>query len=195
MKPSLRPRAYRVSVAILLAMLGSRAASAAPSAPCDLQLTVELTPDVPDTSDAGFISSLLNNHADYRLELLRQDGPSLIELDLVGPGPEYLCQSVIETMRRDARVLSVRVDSPETPTDTVVITPAPAEESSGVHLSSVGVGSLYWAARHPSNAWRVLLPVEPGHPLGDEAIKQAGSRAADPVPLANGMPLSGGPLI
>jgi hypothetical protein len=161
MKPSHRLAAGAVTVGILLSILDCSNATAAPSDTCDLRLTVELTPDVPDASDAGFISSLLNNHPDYRLDLLRQDGPSLIELDLAGPGPEYLCQRVIETMRRDARVLSVRLDSAETPTATIVITPAPAEEPSGIHLSSVGVGSLYWAAHHPSEAWRVLLPIRP----------------------------------
>ena len=176
MTPSGRPGAYAVAAVVLLAVVGGRTAWAAPSTPCDLQLTVELTPDVPDASDAGFLSSLLNNHSDYRLELLRQDGPSAIGLDLAGPGPEYLCQSVVETMRRDARVLSVRVDSPETPTATVVITPAPGEESR-VHLSRAGVGSLYWAAHHPTEAWRVLLPIQPGHSPGVEALKSAGSRA------------------
>ncbi|MGO9852761.1 MAG: hypothetical protein ACLPTM_14250 [Steroidobacteraceae bacterium] len=74
-----------------------------------MRLTVELTPDVPNADDAGFLSSLLSNHPEYRLDLLRLDDPSLIELELAGPGPEYLCQSVIETMRKDARVLSIRV--------------------------------------------------------------------------------------
>jgi hypothetical protein len=176
MKPSLRLGAYVVPAAMLLAMVGGRTASAAPGTPCDLRLAVELTPDVPDASDAGFLSSLLNNHSDYRLELLRQDGPSAIELDLAGPGPEYLCQSVVETMRRDARVLSVRVDSPERPSATVVITPAPAEKSR-LHLSRAGVGSLYWAAHHPTEAWRVLLPIQPGHSPGVEALKDAESPA------------------
>lgn len=178
MKPIRLPGAYAAAAVMLLAIVSSRTASATPSIPCDLRLAVELTPDVPDASDAGFLSSLLNNHSDYRLQLLRQDGPSLIELDLVGPGPEYLCRSVIETMRRDARVLSVRVDPPETPTATAVITAGPAGESSPVRLSRSGVGALYWAARHPSDGWRVLLPGEPGHALGDEALKEARSRAA-----------------
>ena len=171
MKPRSRPGAYAVAAVMLLAVVGGRTASAAPNTPCDLRLAVELTPDVPDASDAGFLSSLLSNRSDYRLELLRQDGPSAIELDLVGPGPEYLCQSVVETMRRDARVLSVRVASPERLTATVAITPAPAEQSH-VHLSRAGVGSLYWAAHHPAEAWRVLLPIQPGHSPGVEALRE-----------------------
>jgi hypothetical protein len=78
---------------------------------CYLRVTVELTPDVPDARNEGFLSSLLSNHPDYRLDLLRVDDPSRIELELMGPGPEYLCQDVVETMRKDARVLFVHVDS------------------------------------------------------------------------------------
>jgi hypothetical protein len=81
---------------------------------CEARLTVELTPDVPDARDAGFLSSLLSNHSDYRLRLLREIDPSLIELNLAGPGPDYLCQNVIEAMRKDGRVLSIDVDPMET---------------------------------------------------------------------------------
>jgi len=28
------------------------------------------------------------------------------------------------------------------------------------HLSVAGIASLYWAARHPTQAWRVFLPVQ-----------------------------------
>jgi len=35
------------------------------------------------------------------------------------------------------------------------------KESSDLHLSLVGIGSLYWAAHHPKHAWRVLLPIQP----------------------------------
>jgi hypothetical protein len=37
----------------------------------------------------------------------------------------------------------------------------PRKESSDWHLSLVGIGSLYWAARHPQHAWRVLMPIQP----------------------------------
>ena len=102
-------RCSACTAATLLAMLGGRAAAAADT-DCHLRVTVELTPDVPNASDVGFLSSLLNNHPDYRLDLLQLDDPSRIELELAGPGPAYLCQNVVETMRRDARVLSIHVD-------------------------------------------------------------------------------------
>lgn len=86
---------------------------AAPVAPCDMQLQVELTPDVPDPSDAGFVSSLLGNHADYRLTLQRLDpeDSSVIVLDLTGPGPKAGCLQVVQAMRKDGRVAVVTVET------------------------------------------------------------------------------------
>lgn len=36
------------------------------------------------------------------------------------------------------------------------------EEPSNTRFSRTGLGSLYWAARHPAQAWRVLLPIQDG---------------------------------
>jgi hypothetical protein len=169
-----------LAVTLLLAVPASRTAQAAPFARCNARLTVELTPDVPDASDAGFLSSLLNNHPDYRLELLRKDDPSLIEVDLSGPGPSYVCEEVINTMRKDARVLSVRVNRGETPVATTTgIAPISSDELWGVQVSSAAIGSLYWAAHHPGKAWRVLLPVQPDEAPGGERLKE--TRAVRPV--------------
>ena len=44
----------------------------------------------------------------------------------------------------------------------VVVTPSAPDESSNTHLSRTGIGSLYWAARQPAQAWRVLLPIVSG---------------------------------
>lgn len=92
---------------ILSALLGTNAAAAATPAPCDVRLSVELTPDVPNPGDAGFLSSLLGDHTGYQLTLRRQRDGSVIVLELTGPGPDYLCRNVVEAMRRDGRVLSV----------------------------------------------------------------------------------------
>ena len=62
-------------------------------------------------------------------------------------------------MRKDARVLSIRVDSGDTQVIQAMALAPAAAELWGVQVSGGGVGSLYWAARHPSRAWRVLLPV------------------------------------
>ena len=144
---------------LLLALLGSEGAAAAPEEDCNLRLTVALTPDVPDASDVGFLSSLLDNHPAYRLELLKQIDPSAIEVKLFGPGPGYLCQNVVEAMRRDGRVLSIA----ESPSATTSV-PQTSIELWGIAVSGSGIGSLYWAAHHPQRAWKVLLPIRSRDP-------------------------------
>ncbi len=99
------------AVAVLAVLGGPSMAAAQEETVCDARLVVELSPDVPRASDDGFLSSLLNNHVTYRLELRRQEDSSVIEVDLTGPGPSYRCQNVIESMRKDARVESIRVES------------------------------------------------------------------------------------
>ena len=37
--------------------------------------------------------------------------------------------------------------------------PLPAERGSDLHVSGTGIGSLYWAIRHPAKAWQVVLPI------------------------------------
>jgi hypothetical protein len=91
---------------------GGSPAEAAPTRLCDMRLQVELTPDVPNPGDVGFISSLLGNHPDFRLTLQRQDPetPSVITLDLTGPGSSAAgCDEVLDSMRKDARVMSIEV--------------------------------------------------------------------------------------
>jgi hypothetical protein len=98
------------SAVVLLSVLVSSTASAGAPAPCDVRLTVELTPDVPDATDAGFLGSLLSNQVGYLLTLLRERSDSLLVLELTGPGPDYRCQNAIEAIHRDGRVLSVHVN-------------------------------------------------------------------------------------
>jgi hypothetical protein len=95
-----------VWLALSAANLPGNAVAGAPVL-CDLQLTVELTPDVPDPSGAGFLSSLLGNHPGYGLTLLRKRSGSVLDLELTGPGPDYLCHDVIDAIRKDGRVQSV----------------------------------------------------------------------------------------
>jgi hypothetical protein len=99
----------------LLAVLGPgaarAAAQAAPATPCDLRLWVELSPDVPTPLGAAFLSSLLGHRAGYRLTVEWQEPEStfLFALDLTGPGPEASCREVVDSMRKDTRVLSIVV--------------------------------------------------------------------------------------
>ncbi len=176
-------RAYRwltLTTAVLITgsvalVFASGTAHAASPGPCEMRLGVVLTPDVPDPRDPGFLSSLLSNHPGYRLTLLEQDPGSSLVLDLLGPGPEYQCRNVIETMRRDARVLSVDVQMEPVPVralsvDTadsddeqaVAVTAPVVQDKSNTHLSLAGLGSLFWAAGHPAQAWKIVTPVQPG---------------------------------
>jgi hypothetical protein len=94
-----------------VALLSGGVAEAAPPMTCYRRLSVELTPDVPNPRDDGFLSSLLGNKVDYQLIYRGQidsDSDDIL-LELVGPGPEYRCRAVIQEMRRDGRVLSIRV--------------------------------------------------------------------------------------
>jgi hypothetical protein len=102
------------SAALLAAVLAGNVAAASP-AMCDMRLSIELTPDVPEPPDAGFLSSLLNNQVSYRLILLGRQSGSVIVTELAGPGPEYRCRNVVEAMRKDGRVLSIHVDQDATP--------------------------------------------------------------------------------
>jgi hypothetical protein len=100
-----------ISGAVVLAsMLVFGTVSAAAPAPCHVRLTVELTPDVPNPTDAGFLGSLLSNQVNYLLSVRRERSDSLLVLDLTGLGPNYRCRNAIETIRRDGRVLSVHVN-------------------------------------------------------------------------------------
>lgn len=96
--------AILVSVALASAVASNAAAAATPAS-CDLELSVTLTPDVPDSRDPGFLSSLLSNHPAYQLVLREQRDTSVIGVELTGP--ESGCRDVVEAMRRDGRVLSV----------------------------------------------------------------------------------------
>lgn len=108
---------FALAAALVMVALGvlspaeSSAAQAAPVASCDMRLRVELTPDVPNPRDPGFVSSLLANHPDYQLTLLRQDprNAAVITLGVTGPAPLAGCREVVNSMRRDTRVSSVAV--------------------------------------------------------------------------------------
>ena len=99
----------RTGLLIAAATLATGLADTAGAAVCDRRLVVELTPDVPDPRDSGFLSSLLSNEVDYRLVFRRQADDTNITVELIGPGPGYRCQEAIDTLSRDARVLSVQV--------------------------------------------------------------------------------------
>jgi hypothetical protein len=79
------------------------AEAAAGPATCIVRLPVELTPEVPNPSGRGFISSLLGNHVADRLTLMRQIDDTSIDAKLDGPGTGESCEEVVENMRGDGR--------------------------------------------------------------------------------------------
>jgi hypothetical protein len=101
-------------------------------------------------------------------KLLRS--PLLVTLCLLPLGWAYAAGSSQGTL--DLRVPDLRnsplleqlgatADSQETDAISVIDTSARAEDTSDVHVSRTGIGSVYWAARHPAEAWRVVAPVNP----------------------------------
>jgi hypothetical protein len=102
-----RSSAYRFFSTLFLS---EAAAAAEPPKACRIHLLVELTPDVPDPRNVGFLSSLLSNHVSYQLTFNQERDGSIVDLELTGPGPDYRCQNVVKAMRRDGRVLSIYAD-------------------------------------------------------------------------------------
>jgi hypothetical protein len=100
-----------ISITLLSTLFFTEAAVAAgPAKTCSIHLLVELTPDVPDPRNVGFLSSLLSNHVSYQLTFNQARDGALVDLELTGPGPAYRCQNVVKAMRRDGRVLSIYAD-------------------------------------------------------------------------------------
>jgi len=96
-----------LAIALCAVAIGA-IANAAGVPECSLRLVVELTPDVPNPRDPEFLSSLLSNHPSYRLIWVGAQDAFHSILDLSGPGPDSACQDVVQTMRKDARVVSVQ---------------------------------------------------------------------------------------
>lgn len=100
------------AIAAVLGTLVSLQLSAdEPAAPpqCAMRLAVQVTPDVPNPGDSGFISSLLGDHPGYKLFLLKVVDDTDVVLQLQGPGERARCQAVVDSMRNDGRVVSIQV--------------------------------------------------------------------------------------
>jgi hypothetical protein len=99
-------------LAILVVLGADEVKADEPTAPpkCSMRLSVEVTPDVPNPGDGGFISSLLGGHAGYQLYLLQVVDDTHVDLQLQGPGPIERCQAVVDSMGNDGRVASIKVN-------------------------------------------------------------------------------------
>ena len=103
-------RAVATAAAVAVGLFAAYTVKAdEPVAPpqCSMRLSVEVTPDVPNPGNGAFISSLLGNHTDYQLYLLRVVDDTHVNLQLQGPGPAERCQAVVDSISNDGRVLSI----------------------------------------------------------------------------------------
>jgi hypothetical protein len=164
-----------LGMVVLLAMVGSTTALASPSDPCKARLIVELTPDIPNPSDPEFLSSLLNSHMDSQLNWVRAESGSRIVVELRGPGPEAQCRSVIETMLKDGRVLSIHPDTEDAESVVLMLGVPQPERSSRVEISHDGLGALFSTAGRLAQTFKILLPV-PGPPEYQYADLKEGCR-------------------
>ncbi len=100
-------RLLALGIALSAVGFGGAVANAAGPPPCSLRLVVEFTPDVPNSRDPEFLSSLLSNHPGYQLDWVGAQDAFHAILDLSGPGPASACQYVVQTIQKDGRVESV----------------------------------------------------------------------------------------
>jgi hypothetical protein len=180
-------------IAVLAALvLGAPSADAQVGpTPCDLRLRVELCPDVPNPLGATFLASLAGEHAGYRLTLEWQEpaSASLFTLDLTGPGPEAACRDVVDSMRKDARVVSIEVLRDAATTAQPVRT---AQPLASTHTESTPLGTV---RAGPDGDW-VLEPLNVPYPQQARDryecdIWAAGQTGFDPTKDYGGLPPNG----
>jgi hypothetical protein len=59
------------------------------------------------------------------------------------------------------------IDHDYTSMESVIVTPSETNKSY-VTVAPAGVGSLYWALRHPTESWRILAPAQSGDEFNTE---------------------------
>lgn len=76
---------------------------------CRVRIDVQISPEVPDPSSPGFLSSLLD-WPGYTLTWVGtspEDMGSILEL--TGPGPSEACREEVKRIGQDARILELKV--------------------------------------------------------------------------------------
>jgi len=72
-----------------------------------------------------------------------------------------LCPPDLRSLHvQSLRQVVTSADSDEVEAVTIAATPLLPEQKADTHPSLGGLASLYWAARHPTQAWRVFLPIQ-----------------------------------
>ncbi len=99
-------RTYLI-VAVVAAALNTAVALAAPPPSCDVQLSVQLTPDVQNPTDPGFLNSIVAD-PQYRLSWIEGTGTAAT-VELTGPGSDERCANGVSRLGRSGYVLNVSV--------------------------------------------------------------------------------------
>jgi hypothetical protein len=74
---------------------------------CHLRVALELTPDVPNPRDQGFLDSLVADPV-FQLTWVSSNDSGIV-VDLTGPGPGYRCKDAMKQVSTNTHVLNVRV--------------------------------------------------------------------------------------
>jgi hypothetical protein len=67
----------------------------------------------------------------------------------------------------------------------VVVTPG-EDHRPYASVAPAGLGSVYWALRHPAQSWRVLMPVQPGDEFNTD--REIALAYNDPMSSCPGFP-------
>jgi hypothetical protein len=98
-----------VGVEVLVVAAVGTSAHAATPAVCEVRLKIVAQPEATDPQHAALLNSLLSAYPGYRLILQsREVQDHAVVVDLAGPAPRTNCRAVIEAIRRDPRVASVK---------------------------------------------------------------------------------------
>lgn len=95
------------AAAVLLSPAWSRADQPIAAPVCALRLSIEVTPDVPNPADPGFLSSLLGVNGGFQMFVLQVVDDTHVIAQLQGPGTAEHCRAVVDGMRNDGRVASI----------------------------------------------------------------------------------------
>jgi hypothetical protein len=94
-----------IKIALLTAAILLPQLAAAQVTKCTLQLDVQVTPDVENPRDPGFLSTLVGNPA-YSLVFVRKsDNGEVLQLS----GPPGTCRDQLEFMRQNSHIINIEV--------------------------------------------------------------------------------------
>jgi hypothetical protein len=103
----MKTRVASLFSAVLAIVLTTPAVEAVAKDTCHLRVAVELTPDVPNPSDQGFLDSLIADPV-FQLTWVSSSDSGIV-VDLSGPGPASRCRSAMKQISTNTHVLNVAV--------------------------------------------------------------------------------------